>query len=118
GIVVGIASAVVLVKPLNAMLLGDHYAQNLGIDTRRVRNRLLLTTGLLCAVTTAFCGPIAFSGLTSTTAEAIPTTIPKAKSGRWRSETPPKVPIPHITYERTPSSVASELSSVTADDDK
>ena len=46
-----------------AMLLGDHYAQNLGIDTRRVRNRLLLTTGLLCAVTTAFCGPIAFIGL-------------------------------------------------------
>ena len=45
------------------MLLGDHYAQNLGIDTRRVRNRLLLTTGLLCAVTTAFCGPLAFIGL-------------------------------------------------------
>lgn len=63
GIALGIGSAVVLVKPLNAMLLGDHYAQNLGIDTRRVRNRLLLTTGLLCAVTTAFCGPIAFIGL-------------------------------------------------------
>ncbi len=63
GIAFGIGSAVVLVKPLNAMLLGDHYAQNLGIDTRRVRNRLLLTTGLLCAVTTAFCGPIAFIGL-------------------------------------------------------
>lgn len=63
GTTLGIVAAVVLVKPLNAMLLGDHYAQNLGIDTRRVRNRLLLTTGLLCAVTTAFCGPIAFIGL-------------------------------------------------------
>ena len=63
GIAVGIVSAVVLIKPLNAMLLGDDYARSLGIDTRRMRNRLLLVTGLLCAVTTAFCGPVAFIGL-------------------------------------------------------
>ena len=62
-VVVGIVAAVVLVKPLNALLLGDRYAQSLGINTRRVRNQLLLITGLLCAVTTAFCGPVAFIGL-------------------------------------------------------
>ena len=63
GVLVGITAAVVLVKPLNAMLLGDNYAESLGINTRRLRTRLLLVTGLLCAVTTAFCGPVAFIGL-------------------------------------------------------
>ena len=41
GIVVGIGSAVVLVKPLNAMLLGDHYAQNLDRPALRRHHRLL-----------------------------------------------------------------------------
>ena len=52
-----------LVKPLNAMLLGDRYAENLGVNILRVRNWLLITTGILTAVTTAFCGPVAFIGL-------------------------------------------------------
>ena len=37
--------------------------KNLGIITRRVRNWLLVVTGLLTAVSTAFCGPISFIGL-------------------------------------------------------
>ncbi|WP_044122875.1 iron ABC transporter permease [Segatella baroniae] len=61
--VVGLAAAVLLVKPLNALLLGTQYAENLGFDVRRLRNRLLVVTGLLTAVVTAFCGPIAFIGL-------------------------------------------------------
>ena len=52
-----------LIKLLNALLLGPQYAESLGIDTRRVRNYLLVVTGLLAAITTAFCGPIAFIGL-------------------------------------------------------
>jgi iron complex transport system permease protein len=52
-----------LVKPLNALLLGEQYAENLGVNTQRVRNYLLIVTGLLTAVTTAFCGPIMFIGL-------------------------------------------------------
>ena len=52
-----------LIKPLNALLLGEQYAENLGINTRRVRHTLLVVTGLLTAVTTAFCGPVAFIGL-------------------------------------------------------
>jgi len=52
-----------LIKPLNAILLGDNYAQNLGINLRRTRLLLLLSTGLSVAVTTAFCGPVSFIGL-------------------------------------------------------
>lgn len=59
----GMALSMLLVKPLNALLLGESYASNLGVDTRRVRNCLILLTGLLTAVTTAFCGPIGFIGL-------------------------------------------------------
>lgn len=56
-------ASLLLVKPLNALLLGDYYAENLGFDVRRTRNLLLLITGLLTAVVTAFCGPISFLGL-------------------------------------------------------
>lgn len=59
----GLVVAVLLIKPLNALLLGPRYAENLGINIRRVRNWLLLATGLLTAVTTSFCGPVAFIGL-------------------------------------------------------
>lgn len=59
----GLLVAILLIKPLNALLLGTRYAENLGINIRRIRNWLLLATGLLTAVTTAFCGPVAFIGL-------------------------------------------------------
>ena len=59
----GLLGAVVLIKPLNAILLGDRYAENLGIDIVRTRNMLLIVTGLLTAIVTAFCGPVAFIGL-------------------------------------------------------
>ena len=62
-ILVGIAIAINLIKPLNALLLGERYAHNLGVNIRRVRILLLLSTGLLVAVTTAYCGPISFIGL-------------------------------------------------------
>ena len=52
-----------LVKPLDALLLGTDYAQTLGVDVRRVRRWLLLAVGWLAAVVTAVCGPIAFLGL-------------------------------------------------------
>lgn len=59
----GLIIALTLVKPLNLLLLGDGYARNLGINIRRVRNLLLLATGLLTATITAFCGPVSFLGL-------------------------------------------------------
>lgn len=59
----GIVMSLLLVKPLNMLLLGEQYAENLGLNIRRTRNLLLIVTGLLTAVTTAFCGPVAFIGL-------------------------------------------------------
>ncbi len=61
--VCGLIIAFMLSKPLNAMLLGTRYAENLGVNISLTRNLLLLATGLLTATTTAFCGPITFIGL-------------------------------------------------------
>lgn len=62
-VIVGLLMAMLLCKPLNLLLLGDNYAVNLGVNVHKVRQMLLLSTGLLCAVITAFCGPIGFIGL-------------------------------------------------------
>ena len=59
----GLIISVLLVKPLNVILLGDNYARSLGIRMNRVRNMLLLATGMLASVVTAFCGPVSFIGL-------------------------------------------------------
>lgn len=59
----GLLLCILLIKPLNALLLGTRYAENLGVNIRRTRNLLLIATGILTAVTTAFCGPVAFIGL-------------------------------------------------------
>lgn len=61
--ILGLIGALLLIKPLNALLLGDRYAENLGINILRVRHWLLVVTGLLTAIVTAFCGPLAFIGL-------------------------------------------------------
>ncbi len=60
---IGLAVSVMLIKPLNALLMGNQYAESLGINIRLTRNLLLTATGLLTAVTTAFCGPVSFLGL-------------------------------------------------------
>ena len=62
-VLLGLLTALSMMKPLNALLLGEQYAENLGINVQRTRNFLLIITGLLMAITTAFCGPIAFIGL-------------------------------------------------------
>ena len=59
----GLFVAILMIKPLNALLLGEMYAANLGIKVKRVRILILLCTGLLTATVTAYCGPIAFIGL-------------------------------------------------------
>ena len=62
-VAIGLVMALLMMKPLDALLLGDRYAQNLGVNTIRTRHMLLLATGLLSAITTAFCGPVSFIGL-------------------------------------------------------
>lgn len=56
-------AAALFVKPLNALLLGDTYARSMGVRIKATRNRLLVVSGVLTAVVTAFCGPIGFLGL-------------------------------------------------------
>lgn len=55
--------SLMMMKPLNALLLGDVYASNLGVNVKPVRAVALSVAGLLTAVVTAFCGPVAFIGL-------------------------------------------------------
>jgi len=62
-VLAGILTALLLVKPLNALLLGDAYAASLGVPVKRTRRLIMWTTGLLAGTITAFCGPIAFLGL-------------------------------------------------------
>lgn len=60
---IGLLISILLIKPLNALLLGERYAANLGVNIKFIRTILLLCAGLLTAITCAFCGPIAFIGL-------------------------------------------------------
>ena len=62
-ILLGIGLSLLLIKPLNALLLGEQYAQNLGFCIHRLRWGILLLVGMLTAVCTALCGPIGFIGL-------------------------------------------------------
>ncbi|MDE5712061.1 MAG: iron ABC transporter permease [Muribaculaceae bacterium] len=61
--IVGLLMSLLLAKPLNILLLGDNYAINLGINVKAVRNLLLLATGVLTAIVTAYCGPVSFVGM-------------------------------------------------------
>ncbi|MBR1809437.1 MAG: iron ABC transporter permease [Paludibacteraceae bacterium] len=60
---IGFIVALLLIKPLNGLLLGENYARGLGINVNRVRLLIVLATGLLAGGITAFCGPIAFVGV-------------------------------------------------------
>ncbi len=60
---IAILFVITIIKPLNSLLLGENYAQSLGINLKRTRNITLIATGLLTGVITAFSGPIAFVGL-------------------------------------------------------
>jgi iron complex transport system permease protein len=61
--VAGMLGAWLLAKPLNAMLLGDLYAESMGMNIRKIRFRIILITSVLAGTVTAFCGPIAFIGI-------------------------------------------------------
>jgi iron complex transport system permease protein len=52
-----------LIKPLNALMLGELHAQSMGMGIRKLRLFTMGSTGILTGVVTAFCGPIAFIGL-------------------------------------------------------
>jgi iron complex transport system permease protein len=60
---IGLIGAAVLVKPLDALLLGERYARSVGLAVAPVRFAVLAITALLAGAVTAFCGPIAFLGI-------------------------------------------------------
>ena len=59
----GLAIAVLLVKPLNALLLGETYARSMGLKVRQARLWIILSAALLAGAVTAYCGPIGFLGV-------------------------------------------------------
>ena len=61
--IVGVAASFLLIRTFNALLLGENYARNLGIDIPRARRAIILLSALLTGAVTAYCGPIAFVGL-------------------------------------------------------
>ncbi|MDD1691014.1 MAG: iron ABC transporter permease [Methanoregula sp.] len=62
-LIIGFILTFCLVKPLNALLLGEQYAESMGMNYNRVRIVIISTTALLAGVVTAFCGPIGFLGI-------------------------------------------------------
>lgn len=62
-VIIGMIAIVPFLKPLNSLLLGENYAQNMGVNILRLKNFLLIITGVLTGVITAFVGPIAFIGI-------------------------------------------------------
>ncbi len=62
-IIIGLFASLFMTKNLNITLLGDLYAENLGLNVKRNSLLIVLVSGYLTAIVTAFCGPIAFLGL-------------------------------------------------------
>lgn len=55
--------SMLLVKTMNLLMLGDAYARNLGLNIQQARTLVILSSGVLVAIVTAYCGPIMFIGL-------------------------------------------------------
>lgn len=61
--VIGVVPILIYVKSYNAMLLGERYAESMGVNLHRLRWAMILSTGILAGSATAFCGPVAFIGI-------------------------------------------------------
>ena len=59
----GLVLSIAVIKPLNLLLLGEHYARTMGLHVQRTRTLIFLATVLLAGTVTAFCGPVGFIGL-------------------------------------------------------
>ncbi len=62
-VLVGLILAVATIKPLNMLLFGEEYAITMGLNLKRSRCMLFVSTTMLAGTVTAFCGPIGFIGL-------------------------------------------------------
>lgn len=62
-IALGLTLSFISVKKLDALLLGEKYAFTMGLNLKRTRLLIFISTSILAGSTTAFCGPIAFIGI-------------------------------------------------------
>ena len=62
-VIIGLILSILVIKPLNLLLLGEQYARTMGLNVRKSRYLIFLSTTLLAGTVTAFCGPIGFVGL-------------------------------------------------------
>jgi iron complex transport system permease protein len=62
-VLLGLALAVFSTKNLNALQVGDTYAQSMGMNVRRARSVIFISAGILAGTVTAFCGPVGFVGI-------------------------------------------------------
>jgi len=56
-------SLILLIKPLNALVLGEHYAKSMGINIKSTKVAIIIITSVLTALVTVYCGPIGFIGI-------------------------------------------------------
>lgn len=62
-VVAALAMSVAVIKPLDALMLGENYARTMGVNVGCTRTLVFINTTLLAGTVTAFCGPIGFLGL-------------------------------------------------------
>jgi len=62
-VLIGLIMAFLLIKPMDALLLGENYARGVGISVNRIRIAVIISTALIAGTLTAFTGPIAFVGV-------------------------------------------------------
>jgi iron complex transport system permease protein len=60
---IGVTLSFLVIKPLDALLLGEKYAKSLGVNFKKTRYIIIFATSILAGSITAFVGPIAFIGL-------------------------------------------------------
>jgi iron complex transport system permease protein len=60
---IGIFGSLLVVKQLNILLLGENYAQSMGLSIQKMRILLIFLSSMLAGSVTAFCGPIGFVGI-------------------------------------------------------
>ena len=60
---IGLVISIACIKSLNLLLLGENYAQTMGMNIKRSRTLIFISTALLTGTVTAFCGPVGFIGL-------------------------------------------------------
>ncbi len=62
-VLMGVLGTILISKPIGAYMLGESYAQNMGVNIKLLRALLIILSGLLSASVTAFAGPVSFVGI-------------------------------------------------------